>query len=259
MARGRSRVSSYGRSQTAKGVGASRSFGQGFSKLAGGVADVVSGVAQAGSQAADAAVRSFNRPTVTPVRSSAPGTLTGTPAPTAPVAPAASTGGSSSVPAVPVAAKSTVPLPPRRGDGNAPAKASVAPSAAATTASPTATGDTYSGGRNKAAFDAAFNKAREMGGSTARFKFGDKEYQAAKSKDEYVSSSKQNAVDIGDLSKNVAPAAPATSTSTPADTTNSTASVTTNDQEKKAVPTPPRRPAGLQESVTVGDNKYRIV
>ena len=118
MARGRTRVSSYGRSQTEKGVGASRSFGTGFSKLVGGVADVVSGAAQAGSQFASAAERSFNRPTVTPVRSSAPGTLS------APAGSATATAPTATAPTASApAAKVTAPTPTNVQKPAAPAAA----------------------------------------------------------------------------------------------------------------------------------------
>lgn len=98
MARGRTRVSSYGRGQMQKGIAASQEFGSGFSKLAGGVADIVKGVASAGSQAASAAERSFNRPRVTPVTTSAPGSLSAASAtkPTVSAAPTASTPGDKS-------------------------------------------------------------------------------------------------------------------------------------------------------------------
>lgn len=266
MARGRTRVGAYGRSQTQKGIDTSKSFGGGFSKLFGGVADIVKGVASAGSQAAGAAERSFTRPNVKPVTTSAPGSMSGAPVsapapvattrnPAGPPMPAATTTATTA----PARAPATVPLPPRRGDGNPVTKVPVA----STTASATATGDTYSGGRNKAAFDTAFNKAREIGGASAKFKFDGKDYQAAKTKDEYVPSSKQNTVDIGDLSKNVAPAKPAAATTdnTPSNaqtqtTPNATSASTPKpDDENKAKGSV--KP--MHECVQVGSNKYRIV
>jgi hypothetical protein len=161
---------------------------------------------------------------------------------------------------------------PNAGRTTAPKPAASTPVAkpAATTST-----DTYSGGRNKAAFDAAFNKARELGGSTARFTFDNKQYQAAKTKDEYVSSKAQKDVNIGDLSKNVAP------TATPASITPTSSSggssnppgASTGDVTPKGTSDAMRDPEyGRQKKetgssqqtfaesfVSVGTNKYRIV
>lgn len=117
MARGRTRVSSYGRGQMQKGIAASQEFGSGFSKLAGGVADIVRGVASAGSQAASASERLFNRPRVTPVTTSAPGSLSATsaPKPTVSAASTDSTPADKSATATPAtkpdAAPKTAPAP----------------------------------------------------------------------------------------------------------------------------------------------------
>lgn len=77
MARGRSRVGPYARSQMQKGIETSKSFGSGFSKILGGLGDVVSGAGQAASQAGSAAERMFNKPSVAPVQTKAPGTASG--------------------------------------------------------------------------------------------------------------------------------------------------------------------------------------
>lgn len=79
MARGRSRVGSYGRGQTTQGIEASKSFGRGFAGLAGGAADIATGAMQSVKQATSAMQHMFNKPTVAPVRSSTPGTMSAKP------------------------------------------------------------------------------------------------------------------------------------------------------------------------------------
>ena len=111
MAAGRLRSSQYGRSQRQTGVDASKSFGKGFAGLAGGLADIGTGIGQSVSQAASAVKHAFDKPSVAPVQTKQPGSLSAPAGSATATAPTATAPAATAPTATAPAAKDTAQTP----------------------------------------------------------------------------------------------------------------------------------------------------